>query len=174
MNIPKWLSWPEGVDLPTPEILNESRKEMYTALSLFHNHVKYVIYIIFGLAAAILAILRFWDSGQNNSIAYVISGIILICIFPVGILSINIIKRYYEVYISALVFATRTHISVNYTDVHPWIYRTINQAQKWQNVENSLSFLKARALSMEDSFALYRWIIIILSITSFICGVLLA
>lgn len=118
-DIPKWLVWPDELDSPDHNLLNESRKEMYTALSHFHNHVKYVIYIMISMPAAILLIMRFWPSEQPNLILYLIAGIILIFILPVGWISIIVIKRYYEVYVSSLVFATKAHIAVGYSQVHP-------------------------------------------------------
>jgi len=85
-------------------------------------------------------------------------------VLPVGLISIHIIKRYYEVYVSALVFATRLHVAKDYAEIHPWLKRTAKQAKL---VDNSIEFLEFRAKSRKDTFALYRWIIIILSIT---CG----
>jgi len=167
-NIPGWLQWPEK-EKPKDGILDESRKEMYIALSLFHSHVKYVIYIMITIPAAILAIMRFWPGAKPQPEFYLVAGIILIIVLPIGFISIRIIQRYYEVYVSALVFTTRLHIARDYAKLHPWLDRTIEQAKC---VNNNTEFLRMRAKSGKDTFALYRWIIMILSIASGFGGII--
>jgi len=74
-HIPEWLQWPKE-EKPNDGILNESRKEMYSALSLFHSHVKYVIYIMITIPAAILAIMRFWPGTKPQPEFYLVAGTI--------------------------------------------------------------------------------------------------
>lgn len=169
--IQEWLSWPNGKE-PTDDFLEACRKEMYTALSLFHSHVKYVIYIMVTMPAAILAIMRFWPSERPHPVLYLIAASILIVILPVARISTHIIQKYYEVYVSALVFATRAHIAAGYQEGHPWLERTIKQAYDWrQDVNNAFEFLQKRTTNPEDSFDYYRRIINILSIACFVFGI---
>ena len=128
--VSKLLSFPNDKEVKrTDKILEESRKEMYTALGLFHNHVKYVIYIMVSMPAAILVVMRLWKT-DPPPLVNLIAGAILILVLPVSLFSIRIIQRYYEVYVSALIFATRVHIAAGYTKGHPWLERTIQQIEK--------------------------------------------
>jgi hypothetical protein len=171
--IPSWLSWPNGVKKPDHNFINESRKEMYEALSLFHNHVKYVIYILVSMLGAIWIITQLWPSQESNIVLYKIGGIILIFVPIVGAISVFVIYRYYQVYVSALVFATKVHIAVGYKNIHPWLERIINQAKEWPEVKNSLDFIKKRAKSLTDTFVLYSIIIVLLSAAGLIFGIIL-
>ncbi|UCD13185.1 MAG: hypothetical protein JSW60_06395 [Thermoplasmatales archaeon] len=172
-DIPSWLSWPAEAKQPDLNFLNESRKDMFEALSLFHSHVKYVIYIMASIPTALLIIMRLWPSAQSDQTMNLIAGIILVFVPVVGFVSIVVILRYYEVYVSALVFATRAHNALGYSQAHPWMERTIKQAQDWSSVDNSHSFLRKRAKSLKDSFALYTIIISLLSLASLIAGIVL-
>lgn len=170
-DIPRWLCWPEEVDPPETSLLNESRKELYEALSLFHSHVKYVIYIMITMPAVILAIIRLWPAAQPNMISYVIAAIILVFVLPIGVVSILVIHKYYQVYVSALVFATRVHIAAGYKQLHPWLERTLKQAQDWK-VDSSLKFIERRTKSFRDTFMLYSLIIGILAGVSCVSGII--
>jgi len=174
--IPLWLQWSKEPKLQSnSDLLTESRQEMYEALKLFHNHVKYIIYILVSIIAAPLLIMRIIPSLNDIHFFYIVVGLILALLPPIlGILSIQIILKYYQVYISALVFMVRVHIGAGLTHAHPWIERTIQQAIDVSNkVESSKEFLKYRAKSKKDTFFYYKWIIRIISFTSLLCGIVL-
>jgi len=166
-DIPTWLRW-DG-EPPKLNLLNASRKEMYETLALFHNHVKYVIYIMITMPTIILAIIRLWPATELDLLVYAVASVILMLACPICIISILVIHKYYQVYVSALIFATRTHIALGYK--HPWFERTIKQAKDWK-VKNSMEFLSKRAKSWRDTFILYSCIISVLAISSVACGII--
>ncbi len=105
------------------DLLNASRGEMYQALGLFRDHVKYTISLMMTLLTSVFAIFAF---SQKEGIkvlagqAQRVGGGILILLLPVSILSAFIISRYYRLYVSALMFSARLHHQKNLADTHPW------------------------------------------------------
>jgi hypothetical protein len=174
-NVPAWLAWPQGINAPSPDQMEAARKEMYEALRLFHDHVKYVVYVLASILAAPLLILRILPSVEQDPVFHLVAGLILLFIPPlIGILSVNVIRRYYEVYVSALVYATKIHVALREVNTHPWVLRTILQAvELGARATNSIQFMEARAKSKNDTFHYYRWIILALSLASLVCGIIM-
>lgn len=172
--IPEWLKWPQNQPPPESKLLAIARKEMYQALTLFHGHVKYVIYVLVSMIAAPLLIMRVWPASAASSEFHIVVGVLLTALPPlIGSKSNSIIQRYYEVYVSALVFAARAHIGANLHLAHPWIERTIQQAEATSDeVTDAQAFLKYRAKSKDDTFYHYRSIIQVVSYASLLAGVM--
>ncbi|TET65351.1 hypothetical protein E3J49_01920 [Candidatus Bathyarchaeota archaeon] len=178
---PKWLTWQGEVE-KNDELLKSSRTEMFKALELFHNHVKYVISIMTSVPTVIftvLALLRFVEFPYINPNTFLLIGaIILIAIVPINVWAIRIIKRYYEVYVSALIFATIVHSSTKdkHHRAHPWLARTVRQAHKYtqeKGVDNIDRFVQVRTNSFKDSFISYTIIICIITGASLLIGLIL-
>ena len=166
--------WPEDQQKPRMHHINKSRDEMFTALGQFHNHVKYVIYILISMPTLILVLIRFWPQGIKDPIVYLIAGIILIISFPVGILSIKIIRMYYKVYVSCLIFATRLHAQVGYENIHPWFERMKEQAEnEFSKAKNFQHLVDLRTESKNDTVMISRNIIMIIIIASLTVGIIL-
>lgn len=174
MEPPEWMRWP-GDELPTSndKLLKESREEMYNALSLFHTHVRSVIYIMLSVPAVIVIFLRFWNTEDPNPLFYLLAGIFLVAMFFIGILAIFIINKYYKVYVSALIFTTRLHVAAGIWEIHTWLYRTVKQANNWDDVKDADKFLKKRTRSITDTFSMYASIIVVISLASLACGIIL-
>lgn len=98
---------------------------MYDALRLFHTHVQQTAALMLGVITTVFAVFGFalqrTDGHQSQSIHVInLGAIILLLMAPVAALSVNIIGRYYYLYVSALYFAAVT--ARNTTDPeHPWL-----------------------------------------------------
>lgn len=159
MSLPFWLRWPEPTEPPST-LLKESREEMYRALSLYHDHVRHVIYIMLSVPGGLLLLIKFSGSAKFDWMLYLISGLVLVLVPPsISRLSKIVIRRYYEVYVSSLIFATRLHSLMVYKrsdeNVHPWFDRTVIQARDQFKVQSADEFLKARADNKDDTFIGY-------------------
>ena len=175
-DIPSWLLLPE-VEKVSERLLDASRKDMFEALSLFHNHVKYVISIMISVPAIVFGVVSLMPAMRPNLPAIaLIAGLVLIAVSFVSLYSIRIIHKYYQVYVSALVFATIVHIKADYKRAHPWFIRTVQQAKKAQaiGVNNIVDFMEYRTKSSEDSYHYYKTVIYILSTVILLSGILLA
>jgi hypothetical protein len=174
--IPEWLLWPETLELPTPNQLYVSLTDLFKALSVFNAYAKFFIVLMTAAPAAVLLIMRLWPNEQIGFQYYLIAGIILFFLLPVGLVSIRVLRNYYELYISSLVYATRLHVAVGYRHIHPWIEQTVQQARKYQysdkHIDNPTLFIEMLVRSRSEIFGYYRSIIEILSIACFLCGVL--
>lgn len=175
-DVPEWLKDKLPPLNAAKENLIASRTEMYKTLELYHIHVKYVITMMFTLLTALFAIVGLIGKLEQQVISLegirTMVGIFLCVVFLLGLVAIVIIRRYYEVYVSALVFAVRVHMAAEVMSCHPWFMRTVEQAKKWQSkVDSDHAFLRWRSLSPHDSFCLYAVVIGILSLLSLIYGV---
>lgn len=173
-DIPKWIAWPHEKE-PSPDLCQQSREEMYKALSHWHNHVKYVINIMLAAPVVILTIMRAWPNPKADSRLCLIAGGILVFIPWIAYWAKKLVKMYYKVYVSALIFATRTHTRLNRLPAHPWFKRTVEQAKTAadeKGAESCLDFLEIRAEDPEDTLVHYRWIIDGLSIINLIAGII--
>lgn len=174
--VPEWLRR----SAPSPEVakgqLAPSREEMYRALELYYTHVKYVITIMFSFLTALFAILGLSEKLvakvlPSETIKVVVGAALIIMPLPFALLTILIILRYYEVYVSSLIFALRVHLAAGVEASHPWFVRTIEQAQRWQvKVKGDTAFLRRRALSPKDTFFLYACLIAFFAILTLFCG----
>ena len=113
---------------PSPEIvasqLAASRREMYTALQLFHTHVKHTISMMLTLLTAVLAVFGYLLKGlDEGSSGYaqirIIAAILLFLLLPLAWFSRRIITRHYDLYVCAIFFAKRLHDVHRLTELHP-------------------------------------------------------
>jgi hypothetical protein len=175
-NEPDWLKWPPtSAPRPNFEELGLVRKEMNDALRLFHDHVKYVVYILISILAAPLLLMRIVPGFEDKPGWRLIIACFLIALpLVIGMGSLKIIEKYYQVYIAAMLYAVKVHIRAGQKNTHPWLLRTVKQAEDLDTkgkVQNSLDFLKVRAASRKDSCLWYKCIIIAIVLTSVICGI---
>jgi len=171
-----WLERGVPDDANVQDLLTPSRQEMYSTLQLYHAHVRYVITIILTLITAMFAILSLPEKSgsaiivEPETMKTVVAWFFLFGIAPVAIIGIFIIWRYYLVYLSSLVFATRLHLRSPFRFTHPWFVRTINQAEKWSKIKDDIGFIKKRAKSWSDTFMLYTYVILFFVGLSLLCG----
>ncbi len=175
--IPRWLSRGVPRKAPASEVLTASRTEMYQALQLFYSHVKYVITVMTSIVAATIAILGLTEKFGLSffPVWREIAGRILCVAVPTSALfAIIVIYRYYDVYLSALLFATRLHLhpSVWRTQGrHPWFERAVRQACRWRSVRSDRGFIFRRAfLAPCYSFVQYALLIVLLAAFSVYTG----
>ena len=174
---PEWLRKGSLTKIQAEEQLTSSREELFKALELYHIHVKHVIGIMFAIVTGLVAILgltsRFGGGLDSAREITMIVSIMMMCMPVVGFLSIIILYRYYQVYLSALIFCVRVHCYAEIPYSHPWLVRTLNQAKDWTSVKTEAGFLKKRAFSITDTFALYSSVVAVVSSLSALCGFLL-
>lgn len=171
--VPSWLEEPAISRSEASSQLAASREEMYKALELYHSHVKHVISILFAFLAAISGILAFAPKVESilpQALVLIVVAILLIAVLPFGVIAQKILRRYYEVYVSALVFAVRIHMAVELHLAHSWFIRTIEKAHA---ATSDMDFLMKRSKSIADTFFLYSLVLWFFSVVSVILGVLL-
>lgn len=162
-------------DQAVSAFLSDTRKEMYDALSLFYTHVKHTVSLMLTLMTAVFAIFGV-ALGQTNpkpEILYIfktIGGVILLALFPLGIVSILIIARYYKLYVAALIYSADLHASIG-LDSHSWFQQIKEDLESLPRGATEKDLLYKRTYGWPHSWILYSSLIIILSILSFISGI---
>ncbi len=192
--VPAWLTRGCPTAEPDARMLEASRKEMYQALTLFYGHVRYVLTLILSIPLAtfiILALARRDGTTifEPGFLRWIAGGVLAIVVPAIAMPSIVVIFRYYEVYVSALLFATRLHLRARtLAGEHPWFQRAIGHAS--EPVQDSLAFrllsklsggsrgdeqrfIVKRASTSWYSFWLYASIIMILGVANFVVGILI-
>ncbi|MFC1502710.1 hypothetical protein ACFL6A_04800 [bacterium] len=173
--IPEWLSWPETMELPSINQLYASRTEMFKALSVYNTYTRFFIILLAVVPSAVLLIMRLWPNEQIGFQYYLIAGIILFFMLPVGLVSVRVLRNYYQLYLASLIFTTRLHIALGYRHLHPWVERTVQQARKYQfsdkHIDNPSLFIEMQIRNRTEAFGYYRSIIEILSLSCFLCGI---
>jgi len=174
--IPEWLSWPKTMELPSINQLYASRTEMYKALSVYNAYTRFFIILMAVIPSSVLLIMRLWPNEQISFQYYLIAGIILLFMMPVGLVSVRVLRNYYQLYLASLVFATRLHVALGYRHLHPWIERTVQQARKYQfsdkHVDNPLLFIEIHVRNRTEVFGYNRSIIEVFALVGFLCGIL--
>ena len=172
---PNWIQAGAPEKSTAQGLLTCSREEMYKALELYHTHVKHVMTVMFTLLTALIAVIGLSSKLDTQTIPAQtlrsLVGAFLVCVLPLGVFAVFILLRYYQVYVSALIFAVRVHWAAGLHCSHPWFVRTIEQANLWTRVTSDRQFLRRRAISPSDTFALYALMIALLSILSGYCGI---
>jgi len=175
--IPEWLAtsddgWPLTI---SGEMLSKSLDQMHEALKLFYTHVRYGISLLASIPAAVIVLLKIPHGAlAANQVCLLGAAVLLTLPWLLARRSRAIVTKYYEVCVAALVFATRVHIAAGLQAEHPWLVRTIAQAQRWRaDVRNSQEFLTKRAKSREDTLFGYKRMLWILSCGSAALGMLL-
>ena len=94
-------------------LLNGSRRDMYAALSLYQTHVKYASTVVLSLVtvvAAIFSVLKATNHDVGRTIE-VGAGVLLLVACAIGFLFVFVVTRYYNVYVSALLYAAQIHFA---------------------------------------------------------------
>ena len=155
--------------------LSSSRKEMYDALALFYTHVKHTISLMLTLMTAVFAIfgLALKEGNANPALLLIfktVGGLILIALFPLGIVSIFIIGRYYKLYVAALIYATELHKSVGLHN-HKWFQHLAEDLQSLPEGCSEEDLYRKRTYGWPHSWILYTLLISALSAISMFSGI---
>ena len=155
-------------------MLNASRQEMYNALSLFHTHVKHTVSLMLTIMTAVFAVLGFSLKETSASPVLlstfrIIGGILLISLFPLGLISILIIARYYKLYVAALLYASELHESVDLC-THAWFEHLKKDLKSVPENGGKEALLKKRTYGWPHSWILYSILIVVLSLLSLLGG----
>ena len=156
--------------------LSSTRKEMYSALNLFHEHVRYTISLMFTLLTAVFAILGLGNNAalsmsvNNPYILKLTASVILFLLFPLGIIFIAIIGRYYRLYVAALVFAAEAHETME-LDQHLWFEEIKLSRQKLGNQYTKNKLISSRVYQFPNGWILYSMLIGTISIAGLFLGV---
>lgn len=149
--------------------LNGHRQDIFSALLLFHTHVKFVITLMLTFITALFAIFSIvLRDTQSNDILIrnieILGGWILVVLFLIALISHFILLRYYDVYISALIQATQVHYWGKVSGFR-WFERIIEDL-KDKNIDKK-KYIDIRRRSLKDSYVYYMaivWIIGILAL----------
>lgn len=151
---------------------------MYSALDLFHTHVRHILSIMFALLTAVFAILGFTlqdvEGSEENldSILKIGGAMVLILILPLGAVSILIIGRYYRLYVAALVYAANLHKAEG-IDGHQWFREIERYRQRLGVGASDDDLIRRRTYGWPHSWILYSIVIITQALGSFAFGVVL-
>jgi len=159
MTPPKWLEERIPRGEVSPELLNKSREECYSALATFHTYVRYVFVVLISWAlVGILSLLARDIPEFLFPLVLAMSGIIIAGMGIVTRVLIKVIRLYYKVYLWALIFAVRLHLRAGLALSHPWLRRTIDQTIEL-NGGSEEQFIEKRVNTKRDAFYWYRAII---------------
>jgi len=161
------------------DFLASTREEMFNALELFHNHVKYTVSLMFSLLTAVFATFGFSGSsnlqnmGISRELFQLIASAILFLLFPLSIISILIIGRYYKLYVSALVFAAEAHKSVGLGDNHLWFREIYKHKQRLGKHFSEDKLIAQRTYGWLHSWILYSILIGIIGLVGIFTGIMI-
>lgn len=167
------LSVTEGESL----FLTSVRQDMYNALSLFHDHVKHTLQLMFTLLTAVFAVLGIALSDKVPSANLIFSfklvgGIILSLLFPLGIVSILIIGRYYKLYVAALFYAAEIHQRVELSS-HSWFLEVLDAMESVPDHAQRKLLINKRTYGWPHSWILYTFLIGVISVAGLISGIII-
>ena len=157
-------------------LLNGCRQDVYSALSLYQIHVKYATTLIISLltvVGVVFSILRVTGVNLAMTRTVEIGAVMLMMVaFFIGLVSLLVIARYYNVYISALLYGAQIHFAAGMSGFY-WFERIIEtlqkehiKKQKKKQEINKKKFIFIRTWSWKDS---HLWYAAFLAILSFIC-----
>jgi hypothetical protein len=105
--------------------LSDARSEMVKTYTVYNAQVKYTVSILFGLITFAGVIIAFsLRQGTNEVIplylgAKLVPAVLLLSVVPISLLSVLVTAQAYRMYVSAVVFATETHVAAG-VERHPW------------------------------------------------------
>ncbi len=153
-------------------LLNGVRQDMYTALSLYQVHVKFISTLVISLLTvigAIFSILKLMEISQPAMrMIEVGTSILLLVAFMIGLLSLIVVTRYYKVYVSALLFAAQMHYEARISGFF-WFEKLIELLKKKFLEEGSITkeeFIASRTWSRRDT---HFWYVIFITLLSIVC-----
>lgn len=157
--------------------LSSVRKEMYDALSLYHDHVKHSLSLMFAVLTAVFAILGFFMKGDapaapSPAIMRVFAGSVLVSLFPMGVISTIIISRYYKLYVAALVYAAELHEAVGLGS-HAWFEQIREYRSKLGETSSRGDLIRKRTYGWPHSWLLYAILIWFIAVIGLFVGLLI-
>lgn len=179
--LPQWFR--DGCDLgkigtnsvALARLLNGSRQDVFSSLSLYQVPVKYASTLVVSIITVVGVVFSFVQSTQFDSPEIVkfveSSGAALLVIASVmGAFSAFVITRYYNVYVSALLFTAQLHCGAKMRGFH-WLERLIEFLQDQGNDISRQQFISRRTWSRDDSHFWYVVLIVALSVLSLAAAV---
>jgi len=163
------------------QLLNSSRQDVYSALSLYQVPVKHAFTLMISVATLIGILFSVVGRiGVDPNVIRTLemgAGILLIVVGLIGFISAFVITQYYKVYVSALLYAAQIHYGVGMAGFH-WFKRLmelLSKKSKKKREKNGgeiskAEFIRARALSCKDSNLWFVVFLILLGILSIIFG----
>lgn len=149
-------------------LLNGSRQDVYSALSLYQVHLKFATTIAISMltiVGAIFSILKGTDMSIDLRIIEIGIGVFMLVACFISLLSVFVITRYYNVYVSALLYGAQVHFAAKMAGFH-WFMRIIGLLHKDYMQKPDISrakFISKRTWSGNDS---HLWYVVLLSILS--------
>ena len=180
--LPTWF----GEGCRNPEILGEPRalaihlsgcrQDVYSALSLYQVHVRGNIAAMLTLGTVITAIFSF--IGRSDTINENISELVermgtalLVLLFPIALLSYRIIRRYYEVYVSALLQSAQEHYWARVAGF--WRVEKIIDGLRDKTEMTKEQYINQRTQKLKDTFVPYMVFIVDLGLMGLAAGIYL-
>lgn len=159
---------------PDVAILNASRSDVFSALELFHAHVKYTISLMLSVVGGVFAILAFAQRPEAIPMQdeVKILGQATLTLLPfLGFVSVFITARYYRLYVSAVVFCARLHRKAGVPE-HPWLGHLSDKllALEPDVPKARRTAMARRVFGPGHSWFLYSSIILLLGIAGLLLG----
>ncbi len=163
--------------------LSSARQEMYDALKLFHDHVKYSLRMMLTVFTVVFAILGLVLRGSaplsfDPKVILILGGLILVLTGPLGIISTYVISRYYELYVAALIYAAELHEAEGLGS-HVWFQRIEDDREYLRkklgrdDVPQDL-LVKRRTRGWPHSWILYTLLIGLIAVVGVVAGATIA
>ena len=182
---PPWFSkgcLPEKIPTePTAlsQYLNTCRQVIYSAASLYHDHIKYVTTIFVALLTAMVTIFSLLKIAEvDQSIVRIIElagvGLMVVAVF-VGIISQYIIMRYHMLYIATLLYATEVHHAAGVVSFR-WFEDIIELLREKYTKNEEISreeFIRSRTWDCKYGYFWYFILITFLILVCFAAAILL-
>lgn len=154
-------------------LLNGVRQDVFSALSLYQVHVKYATTLVISLMTVVGVMFSISEVTKGNSdvirMVEVGAGILTLVACVISLLSSFVITRYYNVYVSALLYGAQIHFAAGMAGAH-WFKRTIDLLHKKYKKKPDISranFISNRTWSWNDS---HFWYVAFLFILSGVCA----
>lgn len=152
------------------QLLNAVRSEAHSSLSLYQVTVKYATTLILSLITVVGVLFSFVKSSQNMSPSVLVlaergGSIVLLIAACIGGVSVLVITRYYNVYVSTLLFAAQLHYAAGLDGYH-WFERIIDLLRCADQSITRKEFIGRRTWSKSDS---HYWYAVFLGVLSASC-----
>jgi len=179
--LPQWFH--KGCDLRNigtdpvalARLLNGSRQDAFSSLSLYQVPVRYVTTLLFSIITVVGVVFSFvmstgFDSPEIMKFVESSGAGLLVMASLMGAFAAFVITRYYHVYVSALLFAAQLHCGAKIRG-HHWLERLIELLQDQGNNISRQQFISRRTWSRGDSHFWYVAFIVLLSVLSLAAAV---
>lgn len=153
------------------QYLNACRQMIYSAASLYHDHIKYATTVLVSLITAMIAIFSFLKLEVASGIVRLIelagAGLMVVAGF-IGIFSLYIIIRYHLLYTATLLYATEVHYAVGITGFR-WFEDIIERLKKKYTKNKRIrrkEFIISRSLGLKYG---HFWYCILIGVLILLC-----